>query len=449
MENFAGLLDRLTRRVQNSLPDQKLSADHVEKTWRSTTAPGREIQTGAVQALGKRTPSQVKDQNQPRAKARPGGESSQLSYEKAVQLHSRHKGSGDTRFDLASLVKPELPTQATAAKAQMRQQKRSPETRSKVLHDVPPPVAVQPQRPPVNQSVRPSQHIPGQGSVSRSAEKPTERHLPSQIHTKDRPAERRIFAELARIRESSEPPSQPALPQNALNSASPDLRVSPSLRTGSIKGVQSKPRRGRNKGSIQSGETHRVLPAVATGAVAAVQSAPSGGPIHRKKGRAIRGKTHSPAAQSASPAAHEPSSDALSIGSSARRPEKARERLELQVNHPQLEYRRTIISVRLNEEEFTRLRQRAEESGITVSAYMRSCVLDAEQLRAQVKQAIAEMRSFSRPSETTPLPSDFDQQGDSLWRKFVTRATIFFLGAWHPAAQRSETRKSLQSPGVG
>ena len=54
--------------------------------------------------------------------------------------------------------------------------------------------------------------------------------------------------------------------------------------------------------------------------------------------------------------------------------------------------RAASVTIRLSHEECARLRQRAGEAGLTVSAYLRSCVLEADALRAQVKQALAEMR---------------------------------------------------------
>ena len=56
------------------------------------------------------------------------------------------------------------------------------------------------------------------------------------------------------------------------------------------------------------------------------------------------------------------------------------------------------ISVRLNEAEAEMLRCRASESELSVSDYLRSCVLEADQLRLQVKQVLAEMRT--RAQET-------------------------------------------------
>jgi predicted DNA binding CopG/RHH family protein len=59
----------------------------------------------------------------------------------------------------------------------------------------------------------------------------------------------------------------------------------------------------------------------------------------------------------------------------------------------ELERRAASVTIRLSHTECARLRQRAAEAGLTVSAYLRSCVLEADTLRTQVKQALAEMRT--------------------------------------------------------
>jgi predicted DNA binding CopG/RHH family protein len=67
----------------------------------------------------------------------------------------------------------------------------------------------------------------------------------------------------------------------------------------------------------------------------------------------------------------------------------------------EFERRSVSVTIRLSNAECRRLRQRATEAGLTVSAYLRSCVLEADALRAQVKEALAEMRtagSTERPS---------------------------------------------------
>ena len=59
---------------------------------------------------------------------------------------------------------------------------------------------------------------------------------------------------------------------------------------------------------------------------------------------------------------------------------------------PSCDLRTSSVTIRLSNAECMRLRQRAMEAGMTISAYLRSCVLEADDLRAQVKTALAEMR---------------------------------------------------------
>jgi len=96
-----------------------------------------------------------------------------------------------------------------------------------------------------------------------------------------------------------------------------------------------------------------------------------------------------------------------------------------------LEHRTSTISVRLNEAEFSTLRLRATESGISVSAYMRSCVLEAEQLRAQVKQALSVMRAaaFAEPLAETPYAELSDPKEQS---GFWSRLQEYAGNLWRP-----------------
>jgi hypothetical protein len=55
--------------------------------------------------------------------------------------------------------------------------------------------------------------------------------------------------------------------------------------------------------------------------------------------------------------------------------------------------RSASVTIRLSRTECARMHQRAAEAGLTVSAYLRSCAVEAEGLRAQVKQALAEMKA--------------------------------------------------------
>jgi len=55
--------------------------------------------------------------------------------------------------------------------------------------------------------------------------------------------------------------------------------------------------------------------------------------------------------------------------------------------------KRASVTLRMSRAERSQLLQRATEAGMTVSAYVRSCTLEVESLRAQVKQALAELRT--------------------------------------------------------
>jgi len=66
------------------------------------------------------------------------------------------------------------------------------------------------------------------------------------------------------------------------------------------------------------------------------------------------------------------------------------------------------ITIRLSHEECGQLKKRAAEAGLSISAYLRSCTFEAEALRAQVKEALAELRGAAlrgnRPAEFLPAP---------------------------------------------
>jgi len=72
------------------------------------------------------------------------------------------------------------------------------------------------------------------------------------------------------------------------------------------------------------------------------------------------------------------------------------------------EKRNALTTLRLTMQERDLLRQRASESSLSVSAYIRSCVFEVEMLRAEVKQLVAETRTnaVAQPrvvADETPL----------------------------------------------
>lgn len=64
--------------------------------------------------------------------------------------------------------------------------------------------------------------------------------------------------------------------------------------------------------------------------------------------------------------------------------------------------KRASVTVRMSRAECERLQQRSAEAGLTVSAYLRSCAFEVDSLRAQVKQALGELRAAKRPAARAP-----------------------------------------------
>jgi len=57
------------------------------------------------------------------------------------------------------------------------------------------------------------------------------------------------------------------------------------------------------------------------------------------------------------------------------------------------ELRTACVSIWMSKAERAQLRRRAGEAGLTLSAYLRLCALEADALREQVKQALAELKT--------------------------------------------------------
>ena len=74
------------------------------------------------------------------------------------------------------------------------------------------------------------------------------------------------------------------------------------------------------------------------------------------------------------------------------------------------------ITIRLSKTECDQLRKRAAQAGLTVSAYLRSCTFEAEALRAQVKDVLAELRQ-SAPVEEARSAAVARRS----WREWIMR----------------------------
>jgi hypothetical protein len=61
------------------------------------------------------------------------------------------------------------------------------------------------------------------------------------------------------------------------------------------------------------------------------------------------------------------------------------------------------ITIRMSKAECAQLHRRAAEAGLTVSAYLRSCTLEAETLRAMVKETLAQLRPVTAQAKPVGL----------------------------------------------
>jgi len=87
--------------------------------------------------------------------------------------------------------------------------------------------------------------------------------------------------------------------------------------------------------------------------------------------------------------------------------------------------RNATVTIRLTNEEQAQLHARAAAARLSISAYLRSCIFEAESLRSQVKAALAEMQS------TQSTPSASGLKGLVNWRRRL-----------FPAWSRSRTSES-------
>jgi predicted DNA binding CopG/RHH family protein len=74
------------------------------------------------------------------------------------------------------------------------------------------------------------------------------------------------------------------------------------------------------------------------------------------------------------------------------------------------------ITIRLSKTECAQLRNRAAEAGMTVSAYLRSCSLEAESLRAMVRDTMAKMRTEAERDRRAE-----DEAGPRVWFSWLRR----------------------------
>jgi len=81
------------------------------------------------------------------------------------------------------------------------------------------------------------------------------------------------------------------------------------------------------------------------------------------------------------------------------------------------------ITLRMSRTECAQLRRRAADAGLTVSAYLRSCIFEVESLRAQVKEALEQLRSTNAADAQIPVPPAHPERSTRGWaaRLFPSR----------------------------
>lgn len=78
------------------------------------------------------------------------------------------------------------------------------------------------------------------------------------------------------------------------------------------------------------------------------------------------------------------------------------------------------ITIRLTEAEDTQFHERAAAAQLSVSAYLRSCIFEAESLRAQVKEALSQMKTVSAPDPH--ISRELEPKRTNNWRvRFLPR----------------------------
>lgn len=78
-------------------------------------------------------------------------------------------------------------------------------------------------------------------------------------------------------------------------------------------------------------------------------------------------------------------------------------------------YKTASITIRLSQADCAKLHQRAADAGLTISAYLRSCLFEVESLRTHVKETLAQLRTGATPDPqfTDPPSPQASQPGRS------------------------------------
>jgi predicted DNA binding CopG/RHH family protein len=408
-ESFEGLLERLTRRLDSAGThadlDVGFGADFDAQTdFARASFPGTGSYASPV--ARRRTLAPVAEAKTLKVRSgKPGADSMPLSYEMALRLHARRRSPGD---GLAAKQAAQGNTKADLRKPAPGAPRTSP-------LDLP---------------------RQGAGPVSRLDAKPGAK---PDLKSDSKPGAQ------------CGPKLAPTLVQAGRDGRGKRRgEVRAGANTGSTAGVKTSSTAGMTAG-IRTGSRGSSALQASTGTPGRVSERPR--PIEIQGGKQRKSSAAAGARLRAKKQPMENRQSSKNTRSLENRHSfeniaPARElQLEVAQRAMALERRQSIVSIRLTDSEIERLRQRAAESGISVSGYMRSCVLDAEHLRAQVKQALAEMRrpipGSMRPQQEAQLPnrlpalsSESGSGQAAAWSRMLWKSATFFLGLWFPLRHR-------------
>jgi hypothetical protein len=472
-ETFAGLLEHLTRHS----PEEGSSTEagpRFRSGAASRAVPSRGTGAGAGlasssvsrppsdEALGTRQPARsllpVRELNAVRVGSSPDG--MPLSYEKALRLHTRHRRVADDDLDLSALDLSELnlpvlgsrtgrsselpPVAAGCPPGSQTEQKAGART-------------AQPQAPHVQTSqsqTSQSRTLQSQTLQSGVSQAPARAHIQNTGARNAAPRSTRNIASVAPRVAKASGSASPAHPPVAATAKAADASPLAPPKLASVPTPASTPpARLQKPRTAQPAQSAQRRP-VQVKREAAIPSTPSAAKepgVAVKLKRAPRSAVEWQSTSGFEEQRHAIASTIVPRGRPDRRPAQIETRqLEVQTTHAQpshLEQRRTIVSLRLTEGEMKRLRDRADESGISVSAYMRSCVMEADQLRAQVKRALAEMRAVSMGPNADHFPTMAQVRSTATtqsgtWFQLLVRTAAVFLSPLFPGRRTTSLART-------
>lgn len=395
-----GLLASLTRDSGAESSDSASEPSYAS----DGSATGSGLVSSAVSASdlkrGKRTLVPVTELKSGRSTA--AADCTQLSYEKALQLHGKHQRRSEADDFAGNIAPSRIPSPAVASGSAGVSKPRALVGSSKIE---------------ATQSNRHEIDVP----QKVGALQPTVRQKRTQSRTKTSPGLSKDPMGSASAAYRSTAPAQHPQTQEAKR---PDLLREPAaIRTKRVSAkTTSSP--SNSKTSFNPKQSSGSARNPATGLNSSNR---------QRASRKIRQLDRSLAASDRKPNAGN-AMDSIDID--FRKEDAQRSSLVLKKN-TSIDQRRTILSVRLTGEELEKLKDRADESGISVSAYMRLCVLDADQLRTQVKQVLAEVRALHREPEPHRLPalagtSPPHEPNGATWFHVVLRSAAFLLSPLFP-----------------